>query len=88
MATMHEVALVIVPAPLGRDSETCRWYSEGADVCLVLTRRRRLLEPLPVFGPTSYRLIALRASKAEASAYARARGLHHERPLPSKVSTA
>ena len=86
---MREIdALVIVSAPLGRDSEAHRWYSEGANVCLVLTRRRRLLAPIPVFGPTSYRLLALRASNAEASAYARARGLRHERAHPSKPSLA
>ena len=53
---MHAVDEVIfVSAPLRRDEETTRWYSEGASSCVVLTRRGRLLEPCPVFGPTSYR---------------------------------
>jgi len=86
---MREIdTLVIVSAPLGRDSETHRWYSEGADACLALTRRRRLLAPIPVFGPTRYRLLALRASNAEANAYAHARGLRHERALNSKPPAA
>jgi hypothetical protein len=74
-------SFVIVAAPLRRDAEERRWYSEGADSCIVLTRRGRLLEPSPVFGPTTYRLLALRVSAAEASAYAHAQGLRRKRIL-------
>jgi len=53
--------------------------SEGAEACLVLTRRGRLLEPDPVFGPKRYRLLARRVSVCEAAAYALAHGFRHER---------
>jgi hypothetical protein len=80
---MHAVDEVIfVSAPLRRDEETTRWYSEGASSCVVLTRRGRLLEPCPVFGPTSYRLLARRVRPAEASAYALTHDLPHQRLLP------
>lgn len=73
---------VIVSAPLGRDVEERRWYSDGAGACLVLTKRGRLLEPHPIFGPTSYRLLACRVSAAEANSYALARAFRHARVLP------
>jgi hypothetical protein len=84
---MREVdAFVIVSAPLRRDAERRRWYSEGADACVVLTRRGRLLEPHPIFGPTNYRVLARRASASEAAAYARRSGLVHERGLPPQLA--
>jgi len=73
--------LVLASAPLRRDGEDRRWYTEGADNCLVLTKRRRLLEPHPVFGPTHYRLLACRVTRGEAQAYARNHGFSHERLL-------
>jgi hypothetical protein len=75
--------LLAIRAPLRRDSEERRWYDEQAASCLVLTRRGRLLEPTPTFGPTSYRLLACKVSPAEARAYAAARELRHERTMPS-----
>jgi hypothetical protein len=71
--------IVVVSAALGRDAEERRWYSESAEACLVLTRRGRLLEPDPVFGPNRYRLLARRVSVREATAYALAHGFRHER---------
>jgi hypothetical protein len=47
----------------------------------VLTKRGRLLEPHPIFGPISYRLLARRVSAAEASFYAFAHEFRHERAL-------
>ena len=78
---------VFASAPLRRDDEQVRWYSEGADNCLVLTRRRRLLEPHPIFGPTHYRLLACRVSQGEANAYALSRGFPHKRSLPQPSSS-
>ena len=72
---------VVVWAPLRRDEERRRWYSEAAESCIVLTRRGRLLEPSPVFGPSSYRLIACRVDLAEARTYAARHAFWHERPL-------
>jgi len=73
---------IFVSARLRRDAEAKRWYSEGATACVALTSRGRLLEPHPIFGPTSYRLIARRVSVAEASLYARRHGLLYERVAP------
>ena len=74
--------LVVVPGPLRPDEEERRWYSEGASRCLVLTRRGWLLEPSPVFAPTSYRLLARKVSAAEARSFAVAHRFSHERPVP------
>lgn len=83
-AQMRDVpTFVTVSAPLRRDGEQRRWYADGAGSCVVLTRRGRLLEPHPIFGPTCYRLLALRVSTGEASVYAQAHGLPHERVLPT-----
>jgi len=79
---MREVGeLVIVSAPLRRDEEERRWYSDGAGACLVLTKRGRLLEPHPIFGPTSYRLLARQIGAPEARSYAFAHEFWHERVL-------
>jgi hypothetical protein len=75
--------LLVIAAPLKRDSEARRWYADQAASCLVLTHRGRLLEPIPTFAPTSYRLLACRVSCAEARAYAAAQELGHERTIPS-----
>jgi hypothetical protein len=75
--------LLVIPSPLRRDSEERRWYDDQALICVVLTRRGRLLEPIPTFGPTSYRLLAYKVSFAEARSYAAAQGLRHERAVPS-----
>lgn len=82
---MREVGeFVIVSAPLARDEEDRRWYSEGAGSCVVLTRRGRLLEPHPIFGPGSYRLLARRVTAAEANSYAVAHAFPHARILPRR----
>jgi hypothetical protein len=73
---------VIVSARLCRDEEKWRWYSDGADGCVVLTERGRLLEPHPLIGPTSFRLLAFRVSLEEARTYASAHAFTHERLLP------
>jgi hypothetical protein len=70
---------ITVNAPLGRDVERRRWYSDGAENCLVLSARGRLLEPFPIFGPEEYRLLARQASFREADDYARSHGLYHLR---------
>ena len=81
---MQEVnRTLVVSAPLRRDGEVRRWYSDGADVCIVLTRRGRLLEPFPVFGPSSYRLLARGVTVREASHFAHQRGLSHQREMPT-----
>ena len=74
--------LLVIAAPLRRDSEELRWYAEQAVRCIVLTRRGRLLEPIPTFAPTSYRLLACGVTSAEARAYAAAQELWHERTVP------
>lgn len=80
---MREVnEFVVVSAGLHRDAEERRWYSDGAGACMVLTGRGRLLEPYPIFGPTSYRLLARHVRTVEARSYAFAHGLQHERVLP------
>lgn len=80
---MREVAtFVVVSSPLRRDSEERRWYADAADRCLVLTRRGRLLEPYPIFDPTSYRVLACGVSAVEARAYAAKHDVNHERVLP------
>lgn len=73
---------VVVSAPLRRDAEQRRWYGPAAESCLVLSRRGRLLEPHPVFGPTSYRLIARKVDVVEAREYAARQGLRNERIMP------
>lgn len=78
-------AFITVKAPLCRDVERRRWYSDGAESCLVLSARGRLLEPFPTFGPQEYRLLARQVSFREANDYARRLGLAHLRsfePLP------
>ena len=77
---------VVITAPLRRDEEQRRWYSDTAEACFVLTRRGRLLEPHPVFGPTSYRLLACRVSVHEARVHASSRKFRHERLLPSLIA--
>ena len=72
---------ITVNAPLRRDAERRRWYSDGAENCLVLSARGRLLEPFPTFGPQEYRLLARQVSFREADDYARALGLAHLRTL-------
>ena len=80
---MREVGtFVVVSSRLKRDAEERRWYADAAHGCLVLTRRGRLLEPYPIFDPTSYRVLACRVSAAEARAYAAKRDANHERVLP------
>jgi len=62
--------LGVVPAPLHKDAERRRWYADGGDTCLVLTKSGELLEPVPAFGPTFYRVIAREVAFAEADDYA------------------
>jgi hypothetical protein len=70
---------ITVNAPLRRDAERRRWYSDGAETCVVLSERGRLLEPFPTFGPQVYRLLARQVSFCEADDYARRLGLAHLR---------
>ena len=77
MRDVHD--FITVSASLRRDAEARRWYADGAEACLVLTSRGRLLEPYPIFGPTGYRLLARRVTFFEAASYAFAHGLRHER---------
>lgn len=73
---------ITIPASALRDAERRRWYSFAAESCIILTERGRLLEPFPIFGPTSYRLLGCRVDLPDARAYARARGHHYERAYP------
>jgi hypothetical protein len=75
--------LLVVSAPLRRDFETLRWYDDRALNCVVLTRRGRLLEPIPIFGPARYRLLACKVSATEARTYAAGHEMRHERSTPS-----
>ena len=72
-------AFITVKAPLCRDAERRRWYSDAAEHCLVLSERGRLLEPFPTFGPQEYRLVARLVSFREADDYARRLGFVHLR---------
>jgi len=75
--------LVVTVSPLKHDLERRRWYAHGGEACLVLSRRGRLLEPFPTYGPKAYRVLALRASFAEANQYALGHGFSHLRELPN-----
>jgi hypothetical protein len=59
--------LVIVTALSGA---TLNADGSNGHACLVLTARRRLLEPHPTYGPTEYRLLAHEVSVQEANTYA------------------
>ena len=86
---MREIGDVIfISAPLCRDREARRWYSDGAGTCVVLTDRGRLLDPSPVFGPTSYRLLARQVRLAEARSFALTHDLPHERPLTQRTTSS
>jgi hypothetical protein len=74
--------LLVTTAPLRRDSEERRWYDDQAASCVILTRRGRLLEPIPTFGPTNYRLLACKVTPEEARTYAADHELRHERTIP------
>src|ERR1700746_49280 len=81
--SLHQArTFVVVSSLLKRDAEERRWYADGAGSCFVLTRRGRLLEPFPTFGPTAYRVIAWRVSATEARAYAAEHGVRNERIVP------
>jgi len=71
--------ITFVPAPLFPDREMRRWYMDGGERCLVLSEQGRLLEPLPTFNPSCYRVIASGARTREANEYALARGYPHAR---------
>lgn len=71
--------LVVVEAPLLDDREGRRWYAEGGETCLVLTDCGDLLEPVPTFGPSFYRVIAREVEFSEADRYALVHGFHHRR---------
>jgi len=73
------VGLVVVEAPLLDDREGSRWYTEGGETCLVLTEAGELLEPVPTFGPSFYRVIASEVEFSEAGRYAATHGFHHLR---------
>ena len=74
-----KVGLVVVEAPLLDDREGSRWYTEGGETCLVLTEAGELLEPVPTFGPSFYRVIASEVEFSEAGRYAATHGFHHLR---------
>ena len=78
--------LRIVRGPLVRDTESCRWYAEGGEACLVWTVRGRLLEPYPTFGPATYRVLAVSVSRDEADQYALGHGFPHVRDTLSYYS--
>ena len=86
---------MVGPAPLRRDSEERRWYDDQAASCVMLTRRGRLLEPIPTIGPTRYRLLACKVTFAEARAYAAARdsgtyahsGVPGDSPAPDRLGS-
>ena len=71
----------LVQGPLHGDCEVRRWYRAGGDACLVWSRQGRLLEPLPAFGPSGYRLLAVEVSFREADEYARANGYPYLRTV-------
>ena len=71
--------LVVVEAPLLDDREVRRWYADGGESCLVLTDAGELLEPVPTFGPSFYRVIASEVELPEAELYASTHGFHHLR---------
>jgi hypothetical protein len=71
----------LLNAPLEGDQEKWRWYTDGAEACCVLSKRGRLLEPLPTFGPSCYALITSGVSFQDANRYAMARGYRHTRKL-------
>ena len=70
---------MVVEAPLLDDREGNRWYAEGGETCLVLTTAGELLEPVPTFGPSFYRVIASDVELSEADRYASKHGFHHFR---------
>jgi len=71
--------LVVVEAPLLDDREGRRWYADGGETCLVLTEAGELLEPVPTFGPSFYRVIASDVDFSEADDYASRRAFRHLR---------
>jgi hypothetical protein len=73
--------IVLVAAPLESDREVRRWYVDGAASCIALSAFGKLLEPLPTFGPRSYRLIAIAAQPREANQYAYTHGFYHVRDV-------
>jgi hypothetical protein len=75
--------LLVVEAPLLGDPERRRWYADGGETCLVLTKSGELLEPAPTFGPSFYRVIASQVDFVEADKYAAKRGFHHPRSVRS-----
>jgi hypothetical protein len=64
-----------------RDRECARWYSEGGEKCVALTKQGLLLEPVPTFAPRLYRLIACGLTLAEGERLAVAQGYVHLRRL-------
>jgi hypothetical protein len=76
--------IVLVPAPLGPDREARRWYSHGAEACVVWSEGGTLLEPLPTFGPSCYALLATDVQRHEANEYALNHGYHHARVVPRR----
>jgi hypothetical protein len=84
----EDEAAIALRAPLRRDGERRRWYSDGGEACLVLTVRGRLLEPHPTFGPHAYRLLARRVNFREADAYARAHGFPNLRTIEPGTEAA
>jgi hypothetical protein len=71
----------VVPGPLEHDREVRRWYADGGHRCLVLSAQGNLLEPLPTYGPATYRLIATEVDSLAARRYARAHGYRHSRKV-------
>ena len=71
--------IVLVPAPLRQDCEARRWYTEGGETCIALSKGGKLLDPFPTFGPRCYAVIATRVHRREANQYALTHGYYNAR---------
>ena len=71
--------IVLLPAPLQQDCEARRWYTEGGETCIALSKGGMLLDPFPTFGPRCYAVIATRVHRREANQYALTHGYYHAR---------
>jgi len=78
--------IVLLPASLRQDCESKRWYTDGAEACIVLSEGGMLLEPLPIFGASCYALIATGVRPSEASEYVLRHGYCHLRVVSQRSS--
>ena len=77
MQVLDEV--VLLTSSLRQDRESKRWYTDGAEACVVLSECGMLLEPLPIFGASCYALIATGVQPSEAREYVLRHGYCHLR---------